>query len=240
MEPDYKKAPDMYVYDCGSIVAARDIPLGGASNWSKADLRVVLQCGNVTWTCLDGVTLSGLKREANFVWFLRSFVQLRWIEVKSLDIFVGRDLLGMNIEDPFKLREHDMTDPTSFCCVSFLSICFDLWNTFSTLVRSVGPKNPHMEHCLGEGPLCMGRSRHDLMGFFRIKSWKINTRGVVQCVQRVVIYQFCFCRHWTNKKSRYLVYLPEYRCCMSVGFVFISTLVFQIPPEWMFGPPNTS
>ena len=47
LEPDsYKKAPHMYVYDCGSIVAARDIPLGGASNWSKADLRVVLQYGD--------------------------------------------------------------------------------------------------------------------------------------------------------------------------------------------------
>ena len=194
MEPHYKKAPDMYVYDCGSIVAARDIPLGGASNWSKADLRVVLQCGNVTWTCFDGVTLSGLKREAFFFRFLRSFVQLRWIEVKSLDIFVGRDLLGMNIEDPFKLREHDMTDPTSFCCVFSQHLFRSLEYIFH--ISSVGPKNPHMEHCLGD--------------------------GVVQCVQRVVIYQCCFCRHWTNKKSRYLVYLPEYRCCMSVGFVFIS------------------
>ena len=77
MEPHYKKAPDMYVYDCGSIVAARDIPLGGASNWSKADLRVVLQCGNVTWTCFDGVTLSGLKREAFFFSVFEVFCSIK-------------------------------------------------------------------------------------------------------------------------------------------------------------------
>ena len=71
LEPDsYKKAPHMYVYDCGSIVAARDIPLGGASNWSKADLRVVLQYGDATWTCWWGETLFGLKREANLFCFL--------------------------------------------------------------------------------------------------------------------------------------------------------------------------
>ena len=102
LEPDsYKKAPHMYVYDCGSIVAARDIPLGGASNWSKADLRVVLQYGNATWTCWWGETLFGLKREANLFCFLWSFVQLRWIEVKCLGhIFVGRNLIGeKTIED---------------------------------------------------------------------------------------------------------------------------------------------
>ena len=76
LEPDsYKKAPDMYVYDCGSIVAARDIPLGGASNWSKADLRVVLQCGNATWTCgpVGGETLFRLKREAHLFLFFVVF-----------------------------------------------------------------------------------------------------------------------------------------------------------------------
>lgn len=71
----------MYVYDCGSIVAARDIPLGGASNWSKADLRVVLQYGDATWTCWWGETLFGLKREANLFCFLvfRSIKSNVWV-----------------------------------------------------------------------------------------------------------------------------------------------------------------
>mmetsp|Transcript_58093 Transcript_58093/g.129692 ORF Transcript_58093/g.129692 Transcript_58093/m.129692 type:complete len:244 (-) Transcript_58093:80-811(-) len=35
--------PAIYVHGCGSTVAARDIPAGGAEDWSKADLRVELQ-----------------------------------------------------------------------------------------------------------------------------------------------------------------------------------------------------
>ena len=32
----------MYVVGCGSRVAARDVPLGGATDWSKATLRLEL------------------------------------------------------------------------------------------------------------------------------------------------------------------------------------------------------
>jgi len=32
----------MYVFGCGSHVAARDVPKGGAANWCKATLRVEL------------------------------------------------------------------------------------------------------------------------------------------------------------------------------------------------------
>lgn len=73
----------MYVYDCGSIVAARDIPLGGASNWSKADLRVVLQYGNATWTCWRGDVVWIEKRD-KFVLF---FVVFRSIKMDRRQMF---------------------------------------------------------------------------------------------------------------------------------------------------------